>query len=500
MKTIFLTLFSIFLNQVFNAQDSLVLEPSFGNSGYAIVDITNLNTQISEHPSNQNEYFKCAFEKSNGKIILFSYFRTYDGDSTTIQIRQINSNGTTDGTFNNGEAYQSIILNDGVSDYTQAIMTEDEALVFFTNGKVYRLDPLLDYALDVSFNGGMGYYFYSAGFGTGIQGINYFKDQNILSITGSTGNSFVKESKLIDATTGLYVGQIETQDWDFNPFNGNINASDCLVNDTLMYQLGSSDNLDQGEYTYFVHIRSFSLSVDTIVSLNLLGAAFENQKLYGVFLDDKSLLICFYNFTTEVVQSMHILPDGTIDTNYGVQYIDNLPGIWDISFVKTGEEIYLYSIQSNLRRVYKFDNITGYLDLDFCNDGVLNLANVTGASQSFVSSGSNLSLFAINSPSLNGGTIPFNQNSLKKYVIEGSNHLENLAKNETIVYPNPVNSQLFIQSEKKIQEIEIMDIYGKIVYKTKVNDLQITLNLTDFSNGNYFISIDSFIEKLIIQH
>lgn len=68
------------------------------------------------------------------------------------------------------------------------------------------------------------------------------------------------------------------------------------------------------------------------------------------------------------------------------------------------------------------------------------------------------------------------------------------------LYPNPTNNQLVIQSNKQIQEIVIIDIYGKTVYKTKVNDLQITLDLTDFSNGNYFISIDSQTEKLIVQH
>lgn len=93
------------------------------------------------------------------------------------------------------------------------------------------------------------------------------------------------------------------------------------------------------------------------------------------------------------------------------------------------------------------------------------------------------------------GQMPFiatysNQTSLGIETIE----------NQYSFYPNPVNNQLFIQSEKQIQEIKITDVMGRTVYQIKPNTSSFTLNVTDFSNGNYFISVDSQIEKLIIQH
>ncbi len=63
------------------------------------------------------------------------------------------------------------------------------------------------------------------------------------------------------------------------------------------------------------------------------------------------------------------------------------------------------------------------------------------------------------------------------------------------VYPNPTNDMIHVTSKKEvIRKIEVTDQLGKIIYSENKNDLSFILNLSAYSKGIYFISLQ--IEKL----
>lgn len=64
--------------------------------------------------------------------------------------------------------------------------------------------------------------------------------------------------------------------------------------------------------------------------------------------------------------------------------------------------------------------------------------------------------------------------------------IDNLSVN---VYPNPTSSLLTIESASAINQIELYNIAGQLVYKMQGNDSRLTLNTNDLPQGFYFIRV-----------
>lgn len=62
---------------------------------------------------------------------------------------------------------------------------------------------------------------------------------------------------------------------------------------------------------------------------------------------------------------------------------------------------------------------------------------------------------------------------------------------EVFIYPNPSNGLIHISSLENISQIEVFDIYGKIVYRSDDNtaELHQTINLSRLSSGIYFMQL-----------
>jgi hypothetical protein len=72
----------------------------------------------------------------------------------------------------------------------------------------------------------------------------------------------------------------------------------------------------------------------------------------------------------------------------------------------------------------------------------------------------------------------------------------------TTIYPNPTNGILLISDA--IEEIEIMDVFGKILMQRKVNEKDEKLiDISSFSNGLYLMKAktkdESIFQKIILQ-
>ena len=58
------------------------------------------------------------------------------------------------------------------------------------------------------------------------------------------------------------------------------------------------------------------------------------------------------------------------------------------------------------------------------------------------------------------------------------------------VYPNPTTGQFRIQnSESRIQSVEVFDVFGKLISNMEVNDNDVTVDISNYTNGVYFARI-----------
>jgi hypothetical protein len=68
---------------------------------------------------------------------------------------------------------------------------------------------------------------------------------------------------------------------------------------------------------------------------------------------------------------------------------------------------------------------------------------------------------------------------------------ENDNQDRSLIFPNPVAQLLTIQQEKPIEKIEIVNIFGQIVFNLPCSSNKIEINLSDLSAGIYLINIHS---------
>jgi len=89
------------------------------------------------------------------------------------------------------------------------------------------------------------------------------------------------------------------------------------------------------------------------------------------------------------------------------------------------------------------------------------------------------------------GVVPSSVNAISKDVVK--------------VYPNPVNNQLFIESNANIQSIEIIDLAGKKIFQNNQDQLnKIEISTMNYPSGFYIVNVKSqnkvYSSKFIIQH
>jgi len=101
-------------------------------------------------------------------------------------------------------------------------------------------------------------------------------------------------------------------------------------------------------------------------------------------------------------------------------------------------------------------------------------------------------------------------NFLKKFRLSSSQNINDFSEHNIQIFPNPTNSILTItfplQYMNDFNHIEIYNTLGELVYSQKIHSLQnqITINLSDLSEGIYFLEIlqqnKLFQNKIIIKN
>ena len=58
------------------------------------------------------------------------------------------------------------------------------------------------------------------------------------------------------------------------------------------------------------------------------------------------------------------------------------------------------------------------------------------------------------------------------------------------IFPNPVEKQLVIETDIKVEEVEIYDVFGRLQdYKTTRQQGMTSIDVSEFNAGVYFIKI-----------
>jgi hypothetical protein len=76
---------------------------------------------------------------------------------------------------------------------------------------------------------------------------------------------------------------------------------------------------------------------------------------------------------------------------------------------------------------------------------------------------------------------------------------QNFTFNDFKFYPNPVKNSLTVSNAPLGQEIEISTMLGQKIITKKVNDLQTEINLSELSNGIYFVKVKSDGQEKIVK-
>lgn len=86
---------------------------------------------------------------------------------------------------------------------------------------------------------------------------------------------------------------------------------------------------------------------------------------------------------------------------------------------------------------------------------------------------------------------------------EDNSSIENSISNQLEVYPNPVSGTLHIStSDERINSLKLYNISGQVLVSESVNSTNTTLEMSNFSNGVYFVEIicnDEIIRQKVVK-
>ncbi len=130
-------------------------------------------------------------------------------------------------------------------------------------------------------------------------------------------------------------------------------------------------------------------------------------------------------------------------------------------------------------------------------DSIMNLRGAVNTTSMDVSDGRDFDHFDCALPALNVG-VPW----LLGFVDNTTPTIAVLAGEETLVYPNPTDGVIFIDSPEQIELIEVYNIDGRRVFSQKIDSSSIQVNLDALSEGMYLTYLHTprgvIIEKLVI--
>jgi hypothetical protein len=81
-----------------------------------------------------------------------------------------------------------------------------------------------------------------------------------------------------------------------------------------------------------------------------------------------------------------------------------------------------------------------------------------------------------------------------------------ISENESPVnlYPNPANEQVVIATEQELQQVNLYDINGKLVFSSTASGTRLTIDTSLFAEGTYQLEVITVTgvshRKIVVQH
>lgn len=75
--------------------------------------------------------------------------------------------------------------------------------------------------------------------------------------------------------------------------------------------------------------------------------------------------------------------------------------------------------------------------------------------------------------------------------------INNIKSDEFVIYPNPVKDFLIIKGKTVVNKVTIFNSLGQLLFEKNQNNNEFSLDLSNLSNGNYFIKIESDNNKQV---
>ena len=478
------------------------LDSTFGTNGKVHTSFGNFST-----------YFNALAMQNDGKIYAVGAKEGSFSETNGIFISRYNTDGLLDISYNstgvNGEPGTKEIGYGSSYEFchTAVLQPDNKLIVAGSSNASFSISRLLengDYDTDFSGDGKMIYSF-GTGNGSKINKILLQSDGKILAIgqaySGTDydfGAARFNTDGSLDTTFGVS-GKVRVAIGPANDFGQDA----VLQPDGKIVITGYSKN---------------ALGYDTFSAIRLnndgnLDISFAtNGKIY---FNIPSKLDCVAEAVT-LQSDGRILIAGHADGDFAVLRY-NTNGTLDGTFGNSGytttdfgnsqDKVYAISIQANGKIIlagHSYDPlISTFLDFGIASynaDGSLNNTFDSDGKMTIsmgYSSGIKDMIIQNDGKLIFGGYSTENQNSNTRYSLLRLN-ATNLSINENVsnynskvsLYPNPTNQYIFIMSTMKIENIELFNIHGQQVnIKNKI--INNTIDLSEFSNGIYFVKLNS---------
>lgn len=85
----------------------------------------------------------------------------------------------------------------------------------------------------------------------------------------------------------------------------------------------------------------------------------------------------------------------------------------------------------------------------------------------------------------------------------GLDYINEFRKSKLLAYPNPVSETLIVEIDKPgifNKTIEILDITGSVIFRTKSLNGYASINMLPYRNGLYFVRVGTDSKKIVVKH
>lgn len=331
----------------------------------------------------------------------------------------------------------------GTSSVQSASIALDTLDNVYTTGRFYGT---------VDFDPGAGTFNLTAGFGdifiSKLDGSGSFIWAKNIGGTGSStnkGTSIVTDAFGNTCTTGFFDGSV-----DFDPGAGIFNLNSFVASDIFVLKLDSSGN--------YLWAKSLSGDWGKGIDVDVYGNIYTTGYFTGTADFDPGVGV--YNLTSFGDQDIFISKLDSLGNFSWIEQIGDLSKDWSNAITV-----------DNLGNIYTTGFFMGTVDFN-TDSGTLN----------FTASANDIFVHKI-------GQTPIG-------ITEISN------ESSILIYPNPSNNFIDIETTLADYALSVFDIMGKLIFTENVSQNKTRIDISNFSNGIYFLQLasgDKIISKKFIK-